>query len=244
MLPSRQALHVERKLFHFINGALLMVVFNQYLTPHDYVTLVGSFWVAQMAAEILRLRYARVNAWVTRAFRPVMRAHETRHFSGMLAYVFGTLLVAALFSKHVAIVSVMLLATCDPVAALVGNLARRFPRLDRRTRLRNGKSVLGAAAGMLVAGASAYRIFACCRPSPIGFIGRPAVLLLCAWLALAAALAELFIPTPQVTLPFKYFPLALDDNTMIPLVVALCYSTATVVLHFPSYSAVAPWILW
>jgi len=39
----------------------------------------------------------------------------------------------------------------------------------------------------------------------------------------ATALAEVFIPSPPLTLPLRKFPLGLDDNLILPVAGAMTY---------------------
>lgn len=238
-LPDRDALHWKRRLFHFLNGYLLVLAYHWYCTKQTFLRLVCPLWVVLLVTEVWRLQDPRLNSLVTRLLGPVMRSHELHRFSGMLPYILGTMITAALFPKPVTIIAVVVLATADPVAALVGNMMRRYSSLDRWTRSRQNKSIIGSFAGF---GSATFVIYLVLRG------GRPSLTHTeCFWRncllpSAAAAAVEWLVPSPQRTLPLTWFPFALDDNMLLPPLVAWTLQH-TMSCDNVSRIRFSPWIL-
>jgi dolichol kinase len=187
----------------------------------------------------MRLLNPRLNALVMVLMGPFMRSQEQHRFSGMVPYILGALITIALYPKGVAIIAIVVLSVSDPVAALVGNMVRRYiPELDHSTRARHNKSLVGSVAGFAAATLAMFVVF---RASSL----RPGNTL-CLWLnclvpSAAAMLAEWLTPSPQRTLPLRWFPFALDDNLLIPLVVALVLQFTVPCLGGVDFD-ISPWI--
>jgi dolichol kinase len=238
-LAETQALHWNRRLFHFLNGYLLVLAFRSFSSKRVFLTTLAVLWTAQLFLEIMRLLNPRLNALVMVLMGPFMRSQEQHRFSGMVPYILGALITIALYPKGVAIIAIVVLSVSDPVAALVGNMVRRYiPELDHSTRARHNKSLVGSVAGFAAATLAMFVVF---RASSL----RPGNTL-CLWLnclvpSAAAMLAEWLTPSPQRTLPLRWFPFALDDNLLIPLVVALVLQFTVPCLGGVDFD-ISPWI--
>ncbi|KAK4530579.1 hypothetical protein CCYA_CCYA04G1436 [Cyanidiococcus yangmingshanensis] len=237
-LSGREALHWKRRLFHFLNGYLLVLVFRWYFSRKAFSRILSVVWLLQLIAEIWRLQDPRFNSLVASLLGPVMRSHELHKFSGMLPYILGALLTVSMFPETIAIIAVALLATTDPVAALIGNSSRRFPHIDRWARARHNKSLIGSFAGFVAAMFTMYAVLRASTPT----LRRSS----CFWAncilpSAVAAAVEWLTPSPQPTLPASWFPFALDDNLLIPPLVAWTLQHTMVCLNASSLQT-SPWI--
>ncbi|CAN8070294.1 unnamed protein product [Agarophyton chilense] len=214
-LPTRNALHLTRKIFHVLSG-LAYALFTRNVAPSTRAPLLFSLVFVVLVVELSRIRapHAALNRAVLSCFRPFMRRHEARLFSGMLYYTLGVALVASYSRVTAACVAILSLAVADPVAALVGVA---FEPALPEARLRNGKSVAGFIFGAFAAIFTAFTVLTCAVRSTMDL--REA-LLVAVPVGISAAITELLIPSPQLTLPFRHVPLGLDDNLFIPLVAA------------------------
>ena len=152
----------------------------------------------------------------------IMRVEEAKQFSGVIYYLPGCWLAILIAPAPLAKLAVAMLATADPVAALVGS---RAPE-DRGRLQASGKSLYGSVAAWAVSFAVAV---AACFQFP-GFLPASGVsaadrLLLSAIGATAMAITELLVPSPRRP--------GLDDNFFIPLVVSLALTAAARLMSLP-----------
>jgi len=216
-LPSRQSVHLARKIFHFVTGYLIALC-NHVLVPSHTRFGLGMLACAAfvMSVEVLRLRFAALNKVVQTLFRPFMRAHETRKFSGMAYYLSGVAVASLLCDKQATIIGILLLASADPVASLFGVLTKSHSW----AQLPHGKSLIGFFAGGLAALFVLFRL-ALAAASPAAGVDSALFLQRAAVVALCTAVAEFAVPSPQLTLRSASFPLGLDDNFVLPVIAAV-----------------------
>ncbi|CAM9724307.1 unnamed protein product [Choristocarpus tenellus] len=105
----------------------------------------------------------------------------------------------------------------------------------------SGKGILGTLGAAV--GLTAANILTLSRgtfevaPSPLQLVS--AAILIGSW----AALVEVCVPSPQKTLPYDSFPLALDDNAVLPVLSAL---GAAGIFHMLGLGEcqLGSWVLW
>lgn len=165
-----------------------------------------------------------------------MRSHETSQFTGIAYYVFGVALSSALFSTTAACIGILCLACLDPIAALIGSA---FDPYLPEARLRNGKSIAGFVFAATVAVPVVFTAFYYSMWTTMTFNESLHVSIL---VGLAGALTELIVPSPQLILGWKHFPLGIDDNLFIPLISgAVCEFLLRSRLHD---LVLSPYLLW
>lgn len=110
------------------------------------------------------------------------------------------------------------LALGDPVAALFGHATRSLGW----SRVRSGKGLLGALGCAVVLTVANTIVLAKATfdggvtPPPLG-----RVVLAAGMIAAWTGMVEVGVPSPQKTLPCEGFPLAFDDNAVLPVLGAL-----------------------
>lgn len=187
-------LHLARKAWHFVTGLTIATVYTHWVSREAAVAILAGFLGFFLMGEVVRLRFRSVNAIAVRLWGPLMRTNELRRWSGTVYYLAATLLAIAVFPKPIAVLSILYLACGDPVASLVGIIYG-----DRGPRFRNGKSLIGTAAGSLICIAVTL-VFLSAYPVPFSTL-----LALCLLGGIAGGVAELL-------------PLDVNDNFSIPLV--------------------------
>jgi len=208
--------HLARKVFHFSTGYMIALGYHLLLPERSHFAILMSAAAAfVLSIEVLRLQSSSLNKLVQTVFRPFMRAHETRKFTGMAYYISGVAVASLLSEKRAACVGILMLASADPVASLAGVLTRSHTW----ARLAHGKSLIGFFFAFLIALLVILRI-ALVSTSPFS-ISSALFLQRASLVALAAAVAEFAVPSPQITLRARKFPLGLDDNFVVPVVAAL-----------------------
>lgn len=196
-LANRSDLHLLRKLWHVSTGMLIFLVYwLSDLTQYEAFLILGGLFVIFTASECIRLRSERINALAIRIWGPVMRSHEALKFSGTPYYLASCALVVLVFPKTIALLSVLFLAVGDPMASLVGILAK-----GRGIRFANGKSLAGTLAAVAVCFVISWVFL-----SYLGVSQHREVYAIVG--ALAGGLAE-------------HIPFGWDDNLSIPLVSGL-----------------------
>lgn len=214
-LPNRADFHLRRKFFHFSTG-LVFALANQNLSRPLWPLLSLFVFTVVFTIEVLRIRApsGSLNAFVLKAFRPFIRSHETHQFAGIAYYTFGVSFVSTVFPRTSSTLAILLLASLDPVAAFAGSLFQSsFPSL----RLSHGKSLAGLVCSCAVATAVS---FCALTASPMSSLHPPQAYLFSVLVATAGAVTEFLIPSPQFILGPQEFPIAIDDNAVIPIVTA------------------------
>jgi dolichol kinase len=197
--------NIPRTMFH--TGAAAVAITCVLLLPSRawLIAIPGTFAVYAWSMETARRLSPRVNDALMRFYAPI--AHPMERHRVNSATWFGTaLVILALFATRPAMMAgAAVLGVADPIAGIVG---RRWGR----HRLRNGRSLEGAAA-FFAAGTLAAAL-------ALGAVGEGSVgatVALAAACALGGALTELLSSR-------------LDDNLTIPLVVGSLATLATPLL--------------
>lgn len=146
--------------------------------------------VVSLAIEGARSRSTGFRDWLARTFGYLFRPEERFAFSGATYVLLANLLAMLLFSKQIAIASLLILSLADAAASLIG---RRV-----RSPAWNGKSLAGSGAFLATASLIVWLVL----PPPQRCGGW--------WGALAATAAE------AITL--RLGPIRIDDNLLVPLV--------------------------
>jgi dolichol kinase len=175
-------------------GVVIVGIYLAGISRHTGVLIMGALLALDLFLETARLRSPSLNEKVLRVWGPLMRACEVNKLSGTPYYLAAAILAVAIFPKPIAVLSILYLACGDPIASLVGirwgDLSVRFP---------NGKSLIGALAGMSVCALISWFGLQDLQLDPLR-LG-----ILTAVGALAGGGAELL-------------PLEIDDNFSIPIV--------------------------
>ncbi len=191
-LKPRSDVHLARKIWHFVGVIFIAILYHnlsrvlalQALTLSSAIIITG---------EIARARSHKINQFVIRTFQLVMRENEKRGLTGSTYLVLGVLTIVVLFPKNVAMLSLLFLATADPIASYFGI---RFGK----DRLWGRKSLQGSMAAF----------FACTIISAGYFFSHnlmtDRIMIVSLLAGIAGALAEAF-PIGK-----------LDDNFVMPVV--------------------------
>ena len=193
-----KAIEWSRKIFHAGTGLLFLYLVLYAPLPRLLVRGVAATFVTFcIGLELLRHLSPRVNAWVWRTFRAIMRDREQYGVTSATWYAASMSLVFLLCPRNITILTMLFLAVGDPVAAIVGI---RFGR----TRIHSRATVEGTSACALAcAGLSAVSA-GVLFPTPLS----GAVLVVFSLAAgLIGALAEAAFP-------------AWDDNLVMPMLSA------------------------
>lgn len=134
---------LRRKVIHF---AGLVIPFFYYFFPDDKkslaVVILSAVALVYFTSELLRFVYPPINRLLIMRFSALLRKDEHQKVTGSGYYLIGALLSIILFSKMIAIVSMMFLIFGDFFAAVVGIKWGR-------TKLIRSKSLEGSAACFL-----------------------------------------------------------------------------------------------
>lgn len=129
-----------RSLWHLLGGLLLPAIY--YFTNKKISLIIfGFFFIFFFLADFLRLHYSRLNEWVFKHFRVIIKEEERDSFSGNPYYISGAFLSVLLFEKGIAMASLCFLACGDLAASLVG---KKWGRIRIK-----GKSLEGGLGSLL-----------------------------------------------------------------------------------------------
>jgi dolichol kinase len=110
---------IKRKLFHLLG--LIYVAGIIYLPRRPYLALLALALIAVLMVERARLSRPAMEAWIERRFGGLLRARETRRFSGVPWMMGGVLIATALLGPVApAAAAVLYLLLGDAAASLVG----------------------------------------------------------------------------------------------------------------------------
>ena len=119
----RTDLHLVRKLWHMITGALgLFIYYKTEISANSVATTLLIFSVMAFVLEFLRLRNDSINQVVLSVMKPFMRESEKTSVSGMPFYALGVSLSLFFFPTKIAVLSVLFLIFADPIASFFGIL--------------------------------------------------------------------------------------------------------------------------
>ena len=192
------SLEVKRQLFHLVAGLILaFLVYYSIITSFALLVLI----LLHLLFSLLSLRYSvPLFGWFLNQFE---RNDDLSNFpgKGSLSVLVGAFIVVFLFSKEIAVASLLILAVGDSIASLVGTHYKK-----RNHPLNDLKSLEGSFLGFLFA-----FVFA---------------LLVIPWLE--ALLASLFAMIFE-SLEIKIFHRKLNDNITIPIISAVVISLLRII---------------
>lgn len=229
-LAQEQEVHLLRKLFHIGWGVFFVMLRHSMmrrLTKYDRI--IGLLLSAAVFFETARMHYPGFNRFVRQYFGPLMRRSEQDRFSGIMYYLLGVYLVSRIAAHNFLVFDAAIanLAIGDPMASLGGIIAQQ---VFGAVPLKNGKTVAGFVVGWMCSFGSLVAVYALTKEARremalLGFHGEAHRLSLALFGGLVGAAAELAVPSPAPRLDSKTFPLALDDNFIVPLISCIVIQT-------------------
>lgn len=121
VLASRKNIQWGRKLAHAFLGIffLYLVVYSGW--PKTIIwSLTGGFIVWAFSLETVRHLSPRVNQWVCRHFRPIMREREKTKINSAIFYIISMGIVYLTCPIEVSMLTLLFVGIGDPVAGIVG----------------------------------------------------------------------------------------------------------------------------
>ncbi len=191
---TRRDLQLGRRLFHLANGVTIASAYALLFTHQQLVHVFGTIACVVYIADRVRIHYPEVAARVPGLNRLFFRAEEEFKESAMIPYAIAILLTILTFPKPVALIAIYTLAIADPLAAVVGiRWGGRELVADR--------SIEGMIAFFAATFAVCLAVLGMATTAPYAAITGAA--------ALVALIAS----------AFELFPIRIDDNLTIPLLV-------------------------
>lgn len=121
VLGTKKSIQWGRKLWHAFLGTffLYLVVYSGF--PKTVVwSIAGIFSVWAFGLETSRHLNPRINEWVWKFFRPIMREREKYKINSGVFYIAAMLFVYFVFPEKVAVLSMLFIALGDPIGGIVG----------------------------------------------------------------------------------------------------------------------------
>lgn len=176
-----------RRLFHITAGSSIPII--GLLVNGSYIVVLSAALVGlAIGLELLRFAIPSLNRSLMSRLRYLFRPTEANKVTGATYMVIASLAAFLFFEREVAVAALLFNSVGDPLAGLVGSMARG-PRLF-------SKSWQGTATYLLAAVALAYLLFGTGQAGPL-------------WVLLVGA---------GVATLTELLPLPLDDNVSVPLV--------------------------
>ncbi|MCK4649159.1 hypothetical protein KAT51_06525 [bacterium] len=128
-----------RYLWHLLGGLLLPAIY--YFTDKKIALVIfGAFFIFFFLTDLLRLHNSRLNEWIFKYFKTIIKEEEKDRFSGNPYYISGAFLSVLLFEKGIAIASLCFVACGDLAASIIG---KRYGRIKMKKKsLEGGLSFL------------------------------------------------------------------------------------------------------
>lgn len=121
VLASRENMQWARKVSHTSLGLLFLYVFVYSGWSKTVLwTLAGGFILWAFVLETARHLNPRVNEWVCRYFRPIMREREKTKINSAMFFIVSMVIVYFVFPIEVTMLTMLFLAVGDPLAGIVG----------------------------------------------------------------------------------------------------------------------------
>lgn len=117
---TRHHLHLARRLFHFLGGLGIILIYGLLFDHSTAVHIIGTAACCFFIFEHARIRYPEYNAFFAKIAKPFLRAEEHLKESALLPFIIGVFLTILSFPKPVAIPSILVLSISDPLAAICG----------------------------------------------------------------------------------------------------------------------------
>ncbi len=118
-LKTKSDVHLARKIWHFL-GIVLIAIFYNNFSRQVGLSLSLSLAVSSLLLDFIRLHNERFNAVVIKIMSPIMRDRERNTYTGTTALFFGVFIVVWLFPERIVQMSLLFLATADPIASYFG----------------------------------------------------------------------------------------------------------------------------
>jgi len=119
-LQSRSDEHLTRRLFHFLTGTVVAVLFAGFVSRKTGLSILGVITTLLIFMDLIRLKWKAFNNLVVKVLGPIMRKEEMYAPSAQLYYLLGLCFAVGTLPKVIAIHAIFTLAWLDPVAALIG----------------------------------------------------------------------------------------------------------------------------
>ena len=121
VLSSKSNIQWARKIGHMAFGLFFLFLFQfSGISKTLFWSISSVFIVWAISLETARHLNPKVNDWVCKWFKPVMRECEKDKINSAIFYMFSLLVVYAIFPLPITILSLLFLAVGDPVAGVVG----------------------------------------------------------------------------------------------------------------------------
>ena len=118
-LRSRNDTHLARRLWHFCGVLFILLLYG--LVPAEKASLTATVMLVIVAAiDICRLKIPSMNQTLTWLFKPFMRESERHRLAGVTFMMIGVTIIIAFFPRPVVYLTLLCLATADPLASYFG----------------------------------------------------------------------------------------------------------------------------
>jgi diacylglycerol kinase (CTP) len=188
---TRKDLHLTRRAFHTLWGLIIATLYLNLLDKEGMITLVGIVASALFVGENIRIKYPDLGKIFTKINNILYRDEEKFQISSSMPFLVSCLLVIFVFSKPIAIITVLFLGLGDPIAAIIGI------KFGKR-KISKNRTMEGCIAFFVVA------FFICIFVMKNFYSGYISIILFAIVGAAAGTIAE-------------YIETRLDDNITIPL---------------------------
>ena len=122
---------ISRKLFHLLSIILIFPVL--FLNDNYRIAFSISFLIIVLVIDILRLKNKNFGKFFLSIFRGILKKNEINDWTGATYLAISYALINILFEKEIVVFSLIILAICDPVAAIFGTYIKPNIRIYKKS---------------------------------------------------------------------------------------------------------------
>jgi diacylglycerol kinase (CTP) len=131
-LKTRSDIHLARKIWHF-SGVMTIAVFYHILSRSQAIQTLTIISAICIFIDVYRQRSATLNRVVLSITRLIIRENEKNNLAGSTYLFIGILIIVALFPPSIVTLSLLFLATADPIASYFGVRYGKDRLIGRKT---------------------------------------------------------------------------------------------------------------
>jgi len=101
-------------------GGLLFIILYFFLDKDQMIVLLGAWTGILICIEVLRAHLPQLNSYLYHRLNFLLKKQERTRFTGATYFSLGAFLTVLLFSKHIALMALILMTFGDAAASVVG----------------------------------------------------------------------------------------------------------------------------
>lgn len=119
ILKTKSDIHLVRKIWHFLGIILIAIIYNN-ISRQAGLSIVLALAISSLLFDVIRLNNSTFNDFFIKHASLLLRERERHSYTGTTALFFGVFIIIYLFPERIVQMSLIFLATADPIASYFG----------------------------------------------------------------------------------------------------------------------------